>query len=69
MWSDIPVVELPEDMTEFEELFARKKKTVGGPSGSVAQSMLTRAPKVTSHSPSPTLTDVLYVIAGCYSAR
>lgn len=49
VWSDIPTIELPEDMAQFEELFARKKKSVGGSCDSIAQSMITRAPKVTSH--------------------
>ena len=42
------MVELPEDMGQFEELFAKKRKSTGGSCGSIAQSMVTRAPKVTS---------------------
>ena len=49
VWSDVPIVELPEDMGQFEELFAKKKKSTGGSRDSIAQSMVTRTPKVTSH--------------------
>lgn len=43
------MVELPEDMGQFEELFAKKRKSTGGSCDSIAQSLVTRAPKVTSH--------------------
>ena len=64
MWTDIPTVELPEDMAQFEELFARKKKSVGGSCDSIAQSMITRAPKVTSHTH---VAPPLFLAAGCHS--
>ena len=66
MWSDIPTIELPEDMAQFEELFARKKRSVGGSCDSIAQSMITRAAKVTSHAhiDPPSLIDA--ILLGCH---
>ena len=49
VWSDVPVVDLPEDMGLFEELFSKKRKSTGETHSSIAQSLVTRAPKVTSH--------------------
>lgn len=37
---------LPEDMTQFEELFGRKVQSDSGSRDSIAQSIASRAPKV-----------------------
>ena len=46
VWSDVPQVTLPDDMTQFEELFAKRNVTTTGSHDSIAESMAGRASKV-----------------------
>jgi len=44
----VPHVTLPDDMTQFEELFAKRNVATAGSHDSVAESMAGRASKVTT---------------------